>query len=327
MAIFWKSFLLFLFVQGSHSLIDSVVEGCANIFATNKAENPMQYCSGCLNVIYRSGIINDPLFNKNIDVRRLNESFNFLCSHFNTTSKQLSTCYKRFIDCANSKFRQLKNCYDVIPCLKEGLTFCTHDFIDIVSKALMMSRTYGCVLSSQHFKLTPFYGPELHCYPKVQDSSGLSATKLGQNYQYFCSKFTNGEVSECIIETKLTPGSSPVVDAAYIENTKKFFRGRSMLCKYFSETNDNKTCASIDVSSCQNSLWKKELMLKPFDDLLKIYAQCAYDKYKPCSPSLAQVIKFNLDGIQSNDAMSSGYSLIIFSITIFSVYFEIIRCM
>ena len=150
-----------------------------------------------------------------------------------------------------------------------------------------------CIFTNEHFKLKPFYGPEMHCYPALKKPSGTAAVKLGENYEYFCKRFDRESVFQCI-EKSLADSKSDLADDNYISKAKEFFRQRSELCNYFSSPL-YKTCSSVDVSSCQRDLSKADALRKPYDELLSSYATCVYDKYKTCDETLAKTIKYNLE--------------------------------
>lgn len=317
MRFFWVTFYFLVFFKGCFSVdgLDSNINKC--IKDVPRVENPLQQSqqmcdffkknfSNCVEKnIYDSEKLMDQLIVRNINIKNLKNFFAYVCSKVDTLTGENLACISKIKTCMiNLENLSLKCFNDIIPCVYKTMLSCSPKGAMIFSKALTMVKSSACKLSSYRYNLEPFYGPDLDCYPKVKTSSGIAAANLGLNYMFFCNKFNKENVSQCIEDNLLSMKKHTTLDNDYTQKVKEFFRQRSNLCEYLTRLKP-KTCSSLNALSCQEDLYKHDSLTKPFDVLLRSYADCVYEKYKTCDTNLAKIIKRNLIGNKSNSLQFS----------------------
>ena len=291
---------------------DSVYIQCQKNITNFFPEN-IDYCSisldklSCFDKIYQSNDTTDLMMMRKMNMRNFKANYLYLCS-YNDFIKEKLNCFEAVEKCVPG------DCSLSATCLYGNIKNCSLKYAMIVSKTYFTLKSNVCLFTNEHFKLKPFYGPEMHCYPALKKPSGNATVKLGENYEYFCKRFDRESVFQCI-EKSLADSKADLADDNYISKAKDFFRQRSEVCLYFSSPL-YKTCSSVDVLSCQRDLSKTEALRKPYDELLSSYATCVYDKYKTCDETLAKTIKYNLEGISKATKLSLSFLFLVSQVAI-----------
>lgn len=257
--------------------------------------------------IYNSTHPYDVVVRTNTNFFRVKNATTKLCEDYKTYKPDMSRCLRTASRCISPPHMNRHMIDSHRLCLRNKIR-CDYDaFSKCDIKGAMMASRYffetnsnGCILTDPLFQLLPHYGPELSCYSFI-DMQGWEYMNLAQIYDRFCKGFDVNRVLSCIVEKFPSITSDQLLEERvnYVERAKTFANDRHEMCKsLFSPENNDcmRDGESVDLSDCQNDMFVSAVENDHaiLDDSVEKYADCIFDKYMKCNPTLATILRDNI---------------------------------